>query len=38
MTEDQARAHPMAQHYAKVWGEGHRDHLAIIAKIAAGEA
>lgn len=38
MSEDQARAHPMAQHYAKVWGDGHRDHLAIIAKIAAGEA
>lgn len=38
MTEDQARAHPMAQHYANIWSEGHREHLAIIAKITAGEA
>ena len=33
MTEDEARNHPTAQSAAEFWGEGHRDHLAAIAKL-----
>lgn len=38
MTEEQARAHPLAQRSAEFWGAGHREHLATVTKLMAGAA
>lgn len=36
MTEEQARAHPIAKRSAEVWGENRPDHLRAVEKLMAG--
>lgn len=38
ITEENARNHPKARHYATIWGNNHPDHLRVIAALVEGIA